>query len=182
MFRARCNIHLLQAEEAKTRGTAVTRESFFAWKATFDKEMAGRQAREDEEKMKGMTPKEREEYKKLATRSTGQFFAHSTSMTAKSIALQAVSCSSATGTLLLRTTTSSKKERSPSTSVSTRGKPERKRKKRTRSPSVIASEHENVIKHCSPGIWHCTSTDYDRGHDRLTGDTVCSIDWSHLGD
>lgn len=62
----------LEAEEAKTRGTPVTRESFFAWKAKFDKEMAERKAREDEEKMKGMTPKEREEYKKSATRLTGR--------------------------------------------------------------------------------------------------------------
>lgn len=35
------------------------------------KEMAVKQAREEEEKMKGMTPKEREEYKKLATRPSG---------------------------------------------------------------------------------------------------------------
>lgn len=33
--------------------------------------MAEKKAREDEEKMKGMTPKEREEYKKLGTRLTG---------------------------------------------------------------------------------------------------------------
>lgn len=44
-----------------------------AWKLKFDKEMAGRKAREDEEKMKGMSVKEREEYKKLGTRLTGWF-------------------------------------------------------------------------------------------------------------
>ncbi|EKM55426.1 uncharacterized protein PHACADRAFT_195458 [Phanerochaete carnosa HHB-10118-sp] len=62
----------LEVEEAKTRGTAVTHDSFSAWKAKFDKEAAEKKAREDEEKMKGMIPKEREEYKKLATRLTGR--------------------------------------------------------------------------------------------------------------
>ncbi|KIP09137.1 hypothetical protein PHLGIDRAFT_18740 [Phlebiopsis gigantea 11061_1 CR5-6] len=62
----------LEAEEAKTRGTAVSLESFMAWKLKFDKEMAGKKAREDEEKMKGMSVKEREEYKKLGTRLTGR--------------------------------------------------------------------------------------------------------------
>ena len=46
-------------------------ESFKAWKAKFDREMAERKAREDDEKTKGMTPKEREEYKKIGTRLTG---------------------------------------------------------------------------------------------------------------
>lgn len=64
----------MQAEEAKTRGTPVTPESFLKWKAKFDKELAVKKAREDEEKMKGMTPKEREEYKKLATRLSGQSY------------------------------------------------------------------------------------------------------------
>ena len=63
---------LCQAEEAKTRGTPVTLDSFKAWKAKFDKELAVAKAREDEEKMKGMTPKEREEYKKLGIRLTGE--------------------------------------------------------------------------------------------------------------
>ena len=62
---------LSQAEEAKTRGTPVTPESFLAWKTKFEKEMAEKKAREEEEKMKGMTAKEREEYKKLGTRLTG---------------------------------------------------------------------------------------------------------------
>ncbi|KAI0695892.1 RWD-domain-containing protein [Cytidiella melzeri] len=62
----------LEAEEAKTRGTPVTADSFKTWKAKYDKELAVIKAREDEEKMKGMTPKEREEYKKLGTRMTGR--------------------------------------------------------------------------------------------------------------
>ena len=49
-----------QAEEARTRGTAVTLDNFKAWKAKFDKELAARKAKEEEEKLKGMTAKERE--------------------------------------------------------------------------------------------------------------------------
>jgi hypothetical protein len=60
-----------QAEEALTRGTPVTIESFKTWKAKFDKEMLGKKSKEEEEKLKGMTPKEREEYKRVGTRLTG---------------------------------------------------------------------------------------------------------------
>ena len=62
---------MLQAEEARTRGTPVTVESFKSWKAKFDREMAVKKAKEDEEKNKAFTQKEREEFKKLATRLTG---------------------------------------------------------------------------------------------------------------
>ena len=61
----------LKAEEARTRGTPVTLESFKAWKVKFDKEMAAKRAREDEEKLKGMTPREREECKRIVSRLTG---------------------------------------------------------------------------------------------------------------
>lgn len=60
-----------QAEETRTRGTPVTIQNFMTWKAKFDKEMAAKRAREEEEKLKGLSPKEREEYKKFATRLTG---------------------------------------------------------------------------------------------------------------
>ncbi|KAI8998728.1 RWD-domain-containing protein [Trametes punicea] len=62
----------LEAEEAKTRGTPVTVETFKSWKARFDKELAANRAREEEEKLKGMSPKEREEYKKMQSRLTGR--------------------------------------------------------------------------------------------------------------
>ncbi|KAI0957592.1 hypothetical protein AcW1_005934 [Taiwanofungus camphoratus] len=62
----------LQAEETRTRGTPVTIQNFMTWKAKFDKEMAAKRAREEEEKLKGLSPKEREEYKKFATRLTGR--------------------------------------------------------------------------------------------------------------
>jgi len=62
----------LEAEEAKTRGTPVTRESFLAWKFKFDKEMAAKRVKEQEEKLKSLTPKEREEYKRFQGRPTGK--------------------------------------------------------------------------------------------------------------
>lgn len=61
-----------QEEEARTRGTPVTVESFKAWKIKFDQELAIEKAREDEEKMKGLTAKEREEFKKIGTRLSGE--------------------------------------------------------------------------------------------------------------
>ncbi|KAJ2937049.1 hypothetical protein H1R20_g34, partial [Candolleomyces eurysporus] len=62
----------LEEEEAKTRGTPVTLESFKAWKAKFDKEMGLKKAQEEDEKLKGLTPKEREEYKKAQQRLSGR--------------------------------------------------------------------------------------------------------------
>lgn len=46
-------------------------ESFKAWKAKFDAEQAAKKAKEDEEKLKGLTPKEREEWKRMGTRLSG---------------------------------------------------------------------------------------------------------------
>ncbi|KAI9566448.1 RWD-domain-containing protein [Boletus coccyginus] len=62
----------IEAEEARTRGTPVTIESFKAWKANFDKEMSQRKMRDEEEKLRALTPKEREEIKKIGTRLTGR--------------------------------------------------------------------------------------------------------------
>jgi len=62
----------LEAEEAKTRGTPVTRESFLAWKVKFDKEVFAKRTKEQEAKLKNLTPKEREEYKKFQGRQTGK--------------------------------------------------------------------------------------------------------------
>jgi hypothetical protein len=49
----------------------VTIESFNEWKIRFDKEVSLRRTREEEEKLKALTTKEREEYKRIATRLTG---------------------------------------------------------------------------------------------------------------
>ena len=78
-----------QAEEAKTRGTPVTRESFLAWKVKFDKETAAKKAKEQEEKLKNLTPKEREEYKKFQGRLSGTII--SLSIPSPSLKLEALS-------------------------------------------------------------------------------------------
>ncbi|KAF8582683.1 RWD-domain-containing protein [Ramaria rubella] len=62
----------IEAEEARTRGTPVTPQSFLEWKHKFDKEMAVRRAAEQEERLKGLPPKEREELRKIATRLSGR--------------------------------------------------------------------------------------------------------------
>lgn len=50
----------------------MTLESFHAWKARFDAELAAKKAKEDDEKLKGLTPKEREEWKRAGTRLSGK--------------------------------------------------------------------------------------------------------------
>jgi len=62
----------LEAEERRTIGTPVTVESFKAWKEKFDKELAIKKSQEDEEHLRNMTPKEREEWKKSGTRLSGR--------------------------------------------------------------------------------------------------------------
>lgn len=46
-------------------------DSFKAWKAKFDAELRVKKAKDEDEKMKGMTAKEREEWKRLQTRYSG---------------------------------------------------------------------------------------------------------------
>ncbi|KAG9318459.1 RWD-domain-containing protein [Chiua virens] len=60
------------AEEARTRGTPVTIVSFKAWKANFDKAMLQKKLRDEGDKLRAFTPKERDEFKKIATRLTGR--------------------------------------------------------------------------------------------------------------
>jgi len=62
----------LEEEEARTRGTPVTFKSFAEWKINFDKEISLRKMRTEEERLKTMTAKEKEEFKKVATRLTGR--------------------------------------------------------------------------------------------------------------
>jgi len=62
----------LEAEEARTRGTPVTQESFMTWKIRFDKGVAVRKAREEDERLKALTPKEREEHKRILHRPSGR--------------------------------------------------------------------------------------------------------------
>ncbi|KAG5353933.1 hypothetical protein C0989_011421 [Termitomyces sp. Mn162] len=62
----------LEEEEARTRGTPVTIGSFKVWKMVFDQDIAMKRAREEEERMKGLTPREREEFKRVTSRLTGK--------------------------------------------------------------------------------------------------------------
>ncbi|KNZ74249.1 RWD domain-containing protein, partial [Termitomyces sp. J132] len=62
----------LEEEEARTRGTPVTIGSFKVWKMVFDQDIAMKRAREEEERMKGLTPREREEFKRVTSRLTGR--------------------------------------------------------------------------------------------------------------
>jgi hypothetical protein len=50
----------------------VTTESFLKWRAAFNAEQAEKKRKEEEEKMKGWTPKEREEAKRVTARLTGK--------------------------------------------------------------------------------------------------------------
>ena len=49
----------------------MTIESFNEWKVRFDREVSLRRTREEEEKLKALTTKEREEYKRIVARLTG---------------------------------------------------------------------------------------------------------------
>jgi len=62
----------IEAEEARTRGTPVTPESFLAWKTNFDQELAAAKKARDDEKLRGLTPKEREETRRIAGRLSGR--------------------------------------------------------------------------------------------------------------
>lgn len=62
---------IYQAEAARTCGMPVTPVTFLAWRTRYNEKMAQKKAMEDEEKFRALTPKEREEYKKHATRLSG---------------------------------------------------------------------------------------------------------------
>lgn len=61
-----------EAERRRTRGTLVTPESFNAWRLKFNKERQIKKKAQDEDKMREMTNKEKEEFKKYANRLSGR--------------------------------------------------------------------------------------------------------------
>jgi hypothetical protein len=65
-------LYLCQAEQARIRGTPVTPQAFLKWRNEFNVRQAKLKRAQDEERLKGLTPKEKEEYKKVATRLTGE--------------------------------------------------------------------------------------------------------------
>ncbi|KAF7338316.1 RWD-domain-containing protein [Mycena venus] len=62
----------IEAEEARTRGTPVTQESFRAWKIKFDQEQAAAKKARDDEKLRGLTAKEKEETRRMGGRLSGR--------------------------------------------------------------------------------------------------------------
>lgn len=63
---------LAQAEAEKFRGTAVTVERFAEWKKQFEAEQRAIEQRAEDEKMRLMSAKEREEYKKSKVKPSGR--------------------------------------------------------------------------------------------------------------
>ncbi|BGP38259.1 hypothetical protein JCM10449v2_002188 [Rhodotorula kratochvilovae] len=61
-----------EAQAAKTRGTPVTKESFAAWAAKFEAEYAAQLKREEEERLKALPPREREEAKRWLAKLSGR--------------------------------------------------------------------------------------------------------------
>ncbi|GAA5823903.1 hypothetical protein JCM3770_000334 [Rhodotorula araucariae] len=61
-----------EAQAAKTRGTPVTKESFAVWSARFEAEYAEALKREEEERLKAMPPREREEAKRWLAKLSGR--------------------------------------------------------------------------------------------------------------
>lgn len=60
-----------EAERERTRGTAVTPARFEAWREMFMKELSKKRELKEEERVKGMAPKEREDYKRKRDRLSG---------------------------------------------------------------------------------------------------------------
>jgi len=62
----------IQAEAQRLRGTPVTSASFEAWRVKFVSEMNLYKEKGQDEKLKGLSSKERDEFKRVATRPTGR--------------------------------------------------------------------------------------------------------------
>lgn len=159
---ARLLISVIQAEEAKRRGTPVTVESFKAWKIKFDKEMDAKRAREEDEKLRGLVPKEREEHKKLHTRPTGEYSPRSIRSSHSSLipylCLKGANFSSAIGTLLHWTRILATRMPFPWTSASMTATRWRKRKRTRitlRSATANNGEASRRAATCSIFV-HCT--------------------------
>lgn len=60
-----------EAEAKRTRGTPLTPEGYLAWRKAFQEEVKAQKAREEEERVRALPPKEREEYRRKKERLTG---------------------------------------------------------------------------------------------------------------
>ncbi|KAK0519329.1 Protein gir2 [Tilletia horrida] len=62
----------IEAEQQKFKGTAVTVERFAEWRKKFEAERAAAKAAEEEALMKGMSAKEKEEFRRMRVKPTGR--------------------------------------------------------------------------------------------------------------
>lgn len=62
-----------EANAARLRGTVVTAESFLKWKQGFLKELRQKKDKEEEERVKSLPPREREEWKRSKGKLSGQY-------------------------------------------------------------------------------------------------------------
>ena len=63
-----------QAEAARTRGTPLTPETFQTWRKQFTSELKQKREKEEEERIKALPPREREDVKKRRERLSGGSF------------------------------------------------------------------------------------------------------------
>ncbi|OCF35763.1 hypothetical protein I316_02255 [Kwoniella heveanensis BCC8398] len=61
-----------EAEAKRTRGTPLTPEAFNKWRKAFTAEIKAKREKEEEDRVKAMIPKEREEWRKRKERPTGR--------------------------------------------------------------------------------------------------------------
>lgn len=61
-----------QAEAARTRGTPLTPQTFLEWRIRFTQELKQKRDREEEERIKALPPKEREDVRKRRERLSGK--------------------------------------------------------------------------------------------------------------
>ncbi|WWC71276.1 uncharacterized protein I206_105229 [Kwoniella pini CBS 10737] len=73
-----------EAEAARTRGTPLTRGLFDKWRKSFTAEIKAKREKEEEDRVKAMISKEREEWKKRKERPTGRQLFESSSALATS--------------------------------------------------------------------------------------------------
>ncbi|WRT68695.1 uncharacterized protein IL334_005675 [Kwoniella shivajii] len=70
-----------EAEAARTRGTPLTIDAFNTWRKSFTAELRVKREKEEEDRIKALPPKEREDWKKRKERPTGrQLFESSTAL------------------------------------------------------------------------------------------------------
>lgn len=61
-----------EAEAERTRGTPLTAESYLAWRKNYLEELKVKREKEEEERVRAMPPKEREDYRKKKERLSGE--------------------------------------------------------------------------------------------------------------